>query len=146
MLIKGALNAVNSPPLGWRKRLSTACVKMMTSSQMETFSALLALFARNLPVNSPHKGQWHGALVFSLICAWTNGWVNNRDACELRGYRAHYGVTVMNKVGIPTGHVNRQCIAIIVYPLRGTQLVTEIWRLTSWLRRLTSWILLRCPS
>ena len=22
------------------------------------------------PVNSPHKGQWRGALVFSLICAW----------------------------------------------------------------------------
>ena len=27
------------------------------------------------PVNSPHKGQWHGALIFSLICAWINGWV-----------------------------------------------------------------------
>ena len=22
------------------------------------------------PVNSPHKGQWRGALMFSLICAW----------------------------------------------------------------------------
>ena len=31
-----------------------------------------------LPVNSPHKGQWHGALMFSLICVWINGWVNNR--------------------------------------------------------------------
>ena len=30
------------------------------------------------PVNSPHKGQWRGALIFSLICAWTKGWVNNR--------------------------------------------------------------------
>ena len=30
------------------------------------------------PVNSPHKGQW--ALMFSLICAWINGWVNNRGA------------------------------------------------------------------
>ena len=30
------------------------------------------------PVNSHHKGQWRGALMFSLICAWTNGWVNNR--------------------------------------------------------------------
>ena len=27
------------------------------------------------PVNSPHKGQWRGALTFSLICPWTNGWV-----------------------------------------------------------------------
>ena len=26
------------------------------------------------PVNFPHKGQWRGALIFSLICAWINGW------------------------------------------------------------------------
>ena len=26
------------------------------------------------PVNSPHKGQWRGALMFSLICAWLNEW------------------------------------------------------------------------
>ena len=32
------------------------------------------------PVNSPHKGQWRGALMFSLICAWINGRVNNPDA------------------------------------------------------------------
>ena len=25
------------------------------------------------PVNSPHKGQWRGALMFSLICVWING-------------------------------------------------------------------------
>ena len=39
--------------------------------QMETFSALLALCAGNspVPVNSPHKGQWRGALMFSLISA-----------------------------------------------------------------------------
>ena len=46
------------------------------------------------PVNSPHNGQWRGALVFSLICAWTDGWANNRDACDLRRHRAHYDVTV----------------------------------------------------
>ena len=28
------------------------------------------------PVNSPHKGQWRGALMFSLIGARINGWVN----------------------------------------------------------------------
>ena len=27
------------------------------------------------PVNSPHKGQWREALMFSLICAWINAWV-----------------------------------------------------------------------
>ena len=32
------------------------------------------------PVNSPHRGQSHWALMFSLICAWINGWVNNPEA------------------------------------------------------------------
>ena len=36
------------------------------------------------PVNSPHKGQWHGALMFSLIGTWTNVRVNNREAGDLR--------------------------------------------------------------
>ena len=46
-------------------------------------------------VNSPHKGQWRSALMFSLICARTNGWVNNRNADDLGRHRAHYDVTVM---------------------------------------------------
>ena len=41
------------------------------------------------------KGQWCGALMFSLICVWINGWVNNREAGDLRRYRAHYDVIVM---------------------------------------------------
>ena len=40
-------------------------------------------------VNSPHKGQWRGALMFSLICAWTNVWVNNHS------HSAQYDVIVM---------------------------------------------------
>ena len=48
------------------------------------------------PVDSPHKGQWHGALMFSLICAWIDGWANNRDAGDLRRHRAHYDVTVIS--------------------------------------------------
>ena len=47
------------------------------------------------PVNSPHKDQWRGALMFSLICVWINGWVNNRVAGDLRCHRAHYDVIVM---------------------------------------------------
>ena len=48
------------------------------------------------PVNSPHKGQWRGALMFSLIWVWINGWVNKSEAGDLRRYRAHYDVTVMH--------------------------------------------------
>ena len=49
-------------------------------------------------VNFPHKGQWRGALMFTLICARMNGWVNNREAGDLRRYRVHYDVIVMNIV------------------------------------------------
>ena len=61
-------------------------------------------FPRNWPfvrgihrstVNSPHKDQWRGALMFSLICARINGWVNNREAGDLRRHRGHYDVIVM---------------------------------------------------
>ena len=47
------------------------------------------------PVNSLHKGLWRGALMFSLICVWISGWVNNREAGDQRRYRAHYDVIVM---------------------------------------------------
>ena len=65
--------------------------------QMGPFSALLALCAGNspVPVKSPLNGQWRGALMFPLICVWINGWVNNREAGDLRRHRAHYGVIVM---------------------------------------------------
>ena len=64
---------------------------MMTSSN-GNISALLAIS----PVNSRHKGQWRGVLMFSLICVSINGWVNNREAVDLKRYRAHYEVTVMD--------------------------------------------------
>ena len=44
----------------------------------------------------PHKGQWRGLLMFSLICVWINGWVNNREAGDLRRYRAHYNINIMS--------------------------------------------------
>ena len=53
--------------------------------QMETLFTLLAI----------HKGQWRGALMFSLICVGINGWVNNREAGDLRRYGTHYDVSVM---------------------------------------------------
>ena len=61
---------------------------------METFSAQLALCAGNspTPVNSRHKGQWRGALMFFFICVWINGWVNNREAGDLRRHHGHHDV------------------------------------------------------
>ena len=65
---------------------------------METLPALLGPLwgeSTGSPVNSPHKGQCRGALMFSLICAWMNDWVNTREAGDLRRHRAHYDVTIM---------------------------------------------------
>ena len=81
-----------TPICPWRHKIFA----MMTSS-MEHFPRYW-LFVRGIhrsPVNSPHKGQWRGALMFSLICIWINDWVNNREAGDLRRYRGHYDVTVM---------------------------------------------------
>ena len=63
--------------------------------QMEIFFLLLALS------DSPWKGQWQGALMFSLICAWTNNRANNWDASDLKCHHAHYDVTVMISVASP---------------------------------------------
>ena len=58
--------------------------------QMEYFPCYWSLVGmhRSL-VNSPHKCQWRGALMFCWICAWTNGWVK-----KLRRLRAHYDVII----------------------------------------------------
>ena len=77
--------------------------------QMETFFALLALCAGNspVPVTSQHKRQWRGGLMFSLICASINDWVNNRRAGDLRRHCGHYDVSVKKKVARLRTHFSR---------------------------------------
>ena len=50
-------------------------------------------FVQGIPqslVNTPPKGQWRGALMFSLIYVLINDWVNDHEAGDLRHYCAHY--------------------------------------------------------
>ena len=69
---------------------------MMTSSNGNFFRVTDPLCGNSpVPVNYPHKSQWRGALMFSLICVWINGWVNNRETGDLRRHRGHYDVNVM---------------------------------------------------
>ena len=86
---------------------------------METFSALLA-FVRGIhrfPVNSLHKGQWRGALMFSLICVWINGWENNSESGDLRRYRAHYDVIVMFTIAVAMGGLGTTMIFRNDFPI-----------------------------
>ena len=69
------------------------------------------------PVNSPHKSQWHGALMFSLICAWIHSWVNNGEAGDLRRHRAHYDI-VMETWYLTELRVLKRCANIPPFYIR----------------------------
>ena len=75
--------------LHWIHIFLIKCQCIMTSSNGNIFRLTGHL------CDSPHKGQWRGALMFSLICVWINDWVNNREAGDLRRYHAHYDVIIM---------------------------------------------------
>ena len=53
------------------------------------------------PVDSPHKVQWPGALMFSLMCAWTNGCANNRDALTSHFTKEHSPHTFIYHILVP---------------------------------------------
>ena len=80
---------------------------MMTSSN-EKFPRYWPLVRgiHRSPVNSTHKGQWRGALVFPLTCARIHGWVNNREAGDLRRHRGNYDVTVMTNPLFPESYMH----------------------------------------
>ena len=94
-LINVANTSQKKEPIIGEQAVITMMTKlfMMTSSNGKNFRV-----TGHLCGNSPYQGQWRGGLMFSLICAWVNGWVNNRDAGDLRRHRTHYAVTVMSPV------------------------------------------------
>ena len=94
----------------------------MTSSKGNIFPVAGRLCRS--PVTSPHKRQWDGALVFSLICEWINGCENNREAWDLRRHLTHYDVAVMLIWGYRQQPSSRQISS-------RTEAITEILEL-SW--------------
>ena len=113
--------------IGFRVSSNKFCVTragylcMMTSSNGSIFG-VTGLCVENSPVNFPHKGQWRGALVFSLIWACTNGWVKTRNAGDLRRHSAHYGVTV-----VETLFVDARSVHWSRFPLWRTNNVSLAW-------------------
>ena len=78
--------------------------------EMGRFSALLAICARNSTVvgDFPPKKP---VLTCSLICTWTNGWINNRDAGDFIHHHAHYDVIVMLEA-LKVAHCLRSCTCL----------------------------------
>ena len=79
------------------------------------------------PVNSPHKGQWRWALMFSLICTWINSWVNNPEAGDLRRHRAHCDVSVMESHVGCYSHCYKGVVLLNDRNCRFTMPVVHIW-------------------
>ena len=118
--------------LGW---LENGIFITIWCHQVEKFSALLALFegVPRSPVNSPHKGQWRRALMYPLICAWTNDWVNTRDPDDLRRHGVHYDVTVMDPCGLLTSYSELKYRSIYGLPVSCRyEYNTSSWNTSSW--------------
>ena len=85
------------------------------------------------PVNSFHKGQWRGAVTFSLICAWINGWINNSEVGDLRRHRAplwrHYNGKISYRI-LTSRYYNN---------------FYDSARLTEWTKTCVKWLLLFTP-
>ena len=115
---------------------------MMTSSNGNIFRVTGHLCGDS-PANGefPNKGQWRGALMFSLICVWINDWVNNRKAGDLIRYRLHYDVIVMQSplqlsmacsstMVLREEHINgsmRNCCISRALAMEMLQLCTKPW-------------------
>ena len=75
-------------------------LSMMTSSNGTIFRVTGPLWGEStghrwIPLTKARDAELR---VFSFTCVWTNGWVNNRDACDLRRNRPHNDVTVMSSL------------------------------------------------
>ena len=64
------------------------------------------------PENSPHKDQWRGALMFSLICVWINDRINNRKDGDSRPHRGHYDVILCDCAWAPMKQIWKWCVYI----------------------------------
>ena len=93
----------------------------------KTVSALLALFEVNSPVSGEFlsQSQRRKALMFSLICAWTNGWANQPEAGDMRCHRAHYYITVIHTTTMMNFWTLVRLWPVNVYP--HTTCMGDLW-------------------
>ena len=121
MLFKSNTNGHKHPNINLcyvyrRISISMRTLYMMASPKGNIFRVTVFLWRESTwrsPVDSPHKGQWCGALIFPLNFAWTNSWANNLETGDLRRHRAHYDVTVMRLLNLLSTMLSTMCLVIV---------------------------------
>ena len=73
--------------------------------------------------DSFHKGRWRGALMIYLICGWTNGWANSRNASDLRRNRSHYDSYAM--------FFSTWSVTVQIFQTDNRKLFYDIWLLVN---------------
>ena len=147
LVLRKAFRLFHTQPLN--ERMLTDC-DMMTSSNGNIFRItghLCGEFTGHRWI-SRKKGQWRDALMSSLICDWINGWVNNREAGDLRCNGAHYDVTVMIWTFRSKLHWNFNQTSIVFLKSYALTMLSGKYRLLStrgkecmsdWLSNLSLW-------
>ena len=89
--------SLRTSPKAWTNSAGYLCWEWWWRHQMKIFSALLAFCVGNSPVTGELPAQrpvtWSFDIFFDLRL--NNGWVNNREASDLRHHRSHYNVNLM---------------------------------------------------
>ena len=91
---------------------------------METFSALLAICAGNSPVTGEFPAQRPVTRSFDDFFA-LNGWINNREAGDLRRHRAHYDATVMRWYNVLNKDTGKKYPDAVDVKIRNVDLISK---------------------
>ena len=76
----------------------------MTSSNANIFRVTGTLCGEFIgPGEFPSQRPVTRSFDVFMICVWINGWINNREAGDLRRHRGHYDVNVMETVEVVGG-------------------------------------------
>ena len=107
--------------------ISWLLVHMIASSNGNIFRVtgpLCGEFASHRWIPLP-KASDAGLWCFLWSMPWINGWVNNRDADDLRRHRAHYVCNVMVPLSTLRFHWNIHCGPTLAYHL--SVIIAKVW-------------------
>ena len=91
--------------LHWQSEISPVHDDVIKWKHLPSYRPFVRGIHRS-PGNSRHKGQWRGTLMFSLIWARTNDWVNNWNTGDLRHNYAHYDIIQCHITNVALHHRN----------------------------------------